>query len=185
MWRNTAERWGWAFLLMHWLTALWVVGLFALGYWMVGLDYYDDWYRRAPFIHKSLGVLLAGLILLRLLWRGFNAIPRALPAAAWQRWLARVTHALLYVLLCVCIASGYFISTADGSAIDVFGWFSVPGWPLGMAQQEELAGQVHEVSTWALVILAALHALAALKHHVFDRDETLRRMLGLKPRSTV
>ncbi|KXS47445.1 MAG: cytochrome b561, partial [Marinobacter sp. T13-3] len=69
-------------------------------------------------------------------------------------------------------------STADGSAISVFGWFDVPSVTGRMKGLEETAGAVHYWSTWGLVALAGLHGLAALKHHFWDRDQTLLRMLG-------
>jgi cytochrome b561 len=74
--------------------------------------------------------------------------------------------------------SGYLISTADGRPISVFGWFEVPALITGIPNQEDRAGDVHFYAAWALVILAALHALAAFKHHLIDRDDTLRRMFG-------
>ncbi|TCT19400.1 cytochrome b561-like protein [Thiobaca trueperi] len=79
------------------------------------------------------------------------------------------------------MASGYLISTADGRSLDVFGLFSVPAILTGLPDQADLAGEVHLVLAIALVTLAAVHALAALKHHFIDRDATLLRMLGRRP----
>jgi cytochrome b561 len=75
--------------------------------------------------------------------------------------------------------AGYLISTADGRAIEVFGLFNVPALVTGIPNMEDSAGQAHLVLAISLISLATLHALAALKHHFFDRDQTLRRMLGL------
>nr|MCS5564310.1 cytochrome b/b6 domain-containing protein [Oleiphilaceae bacterium] len=55
--QNSPERYGLIAILIHWLVAVTVIGLFALGYWMVDLTYYDDWYKRAPDIHRSIGLL--------------------------------------------------------------------------------------------------------------------------------
>jgi cytochrome b561 len=74
--------------------------------------------------------------------------------------------------------SGYLISTADGRAISVFGWFEVPALITSIPDQEDIAGLIHEYLAWGLVIFSGLHALAALKHHFIDRDPTLKRMLG-------
>ncbi|MNR57354.1 hypothetical protein D3C85_1781150 [compost metagenome] len=76
------------------------------------------------------------------------------------------------------LISGYLISTAEGVAIDVFGWFSVPATLSGLPEQADVAGVIHFYLAWSLVVLAVLHALAALKHHFLDRDPTLTRMLG-------
>lgn len=91
-----------------------------------------------------------------------------------------MAHGLLYVLLFVAMVSGYLISTADGSAISVFNWFDVPSVTGRVKGMEDIAGEVHYWTTWAIVVLAVVHALAAIKHHVLDKDDTLRRMLGIR-----
>lgn len=76
--------------------------------------------------------------------------------------------------------SGYLISTEDGRPIAVFGWFSVPALGALFDNQADIAGLVHEYVAYSLITLALLHAVAALKHHFFDKDHTLKRMLGRK-----
>ncbi|MBW4933924.1 cytochrome b [Marinobacter sp. F4206] len=177
--RNSSERYGLVAISIHWLVAVAVIGLFALGYWMVDLSYYDDWYKQGPDIHRSVGILLFALMLIRVVWRLFDSGPGPLPDhTRWEVASAHAAHALLYILLFVAMISGYLISTADGSAISVFGWFDVPSLTGQVKGLEDTAGVVHYWSTWAIVVLAALHAVAALKHHLIDRDRTLRRMLG-------
>ncbi|MBP22713.1 MAG: cytochrome B, partial [Alcanivorax sp.] len=100
----------------------------------------------------------------------------------WERISAHLTHWALYLLLFTAMISGYLITSADGSAIDVFNWFAVPSMTGDQKGLEDLAGDIHEIATWAIIILAGVHALAALKHHLLDRDDTLRRMLGKAPR---
>ncbi|MCW8827889.1 MAG: cytochrome b [Gammaproteobacteria bacterium] len=178
-WRNHGDGWGAVAIALHWLSGLAVFGLFGLGLWMTGLDYYDSWYRKGPDLHRSIGVLLFIATLFRLLWRFVSPSPPALAShRPWERLSARATHALLYLLLFALMLSGYFISTADGRSIAVFDWFSLPATLTG-EHQEDLAGEVHRVLAWSLIGLVALHAGAALKHHFIDRDSTLRRMLGL------
>ena len=177
--KNSAERYGWVAIAIHWVVAVAVIGLFALGYWMVGLTYYDDWYKQAPDIHRSVGILLLGLMLVRVVWRIANSGPK--PLSSHKRWevaSAHAAHSLLYLLLFVAMVSGYLISTADGSSISVFGWFDVPSLTGQVKGLEDTAGAVHYWSTWAIVGLAAVHAAGALKHHFIERDQTLRRMLG-------
>jgi cytochrome b561 len=178
-WRNTPSRYGLISIALHWLVALTVFGLFALGYWMVDLDYYSSWYKTAPELHKSIGILLFMVMLGRMLWRRISPPPVSLPEHdRLTRLGARCGHAFLYLGLFVLMLSGYLISTADGRGIGVFGLFAVPATITGIPNQEDVAGLVHEYLGWALVIFAALHALAALKHHFIDRDRTLTRMLG-------
>lgn len=178
-WKNTARHYGWASIALHWIVALAVFGLFGLGFWMVDLTYYSAWYRTAPDIHKSVGLLLFLVMLGRLAWRLSSPPPAALAShGPLTRLAARAGHGLLYLLLFGVMASGYLISTADGRPISVFGLVDVPALPALMEQQEDVAGAVHRYLAWGLVALAAVHALAALKHHFIDRDATLLRMLG-------
>ncbi len=178
-WRNSTRRYGLVSILLHWGVALVVFALFGLGLWMVGLNYYSPWYRTAPDIHKSVGLLLLVVMLLRLLWRVLSPPPPALDSySTLTRRGAVLGHGLLYLGLFVLMLSGYLISTADGRPISVFGWFSVPALLSGLPGQEDIAGAVHYWLAWALIGLAAVHALAALKHHFIDRDATLKRMLG-------
>ncbi|WP_372971062.1 cytochrome b [Marinobacter sp.] len=180
--RNTANRFGAVSIGFHWLVAAAVFGLFGLGFWMVDLSYYDDWYRTAPDIHRSVGILLLMVMVLRLAWRIVNPVPKPLSNHSRLEVLAaHGAHLMLYVLVFVAMVSGYLISTADGSSISVFDWFEVPSVTGQIKGMEDTAGLVHYWSTWALVVLAGLHGLAAVKHHLVDRDDTLRRMLGTGP----
>jgi cytochrome b561 len=176
MWRNTASGWGLVSILLHWLGALAFLGLFALGWWMTDLGYYHDWYNRAPWWHRSVGMLLLFATLLRLVWRMVDPAPRAL-GHRLERLAAGLGHLALYALMLLVLVSGYLISAADGHPIDVFGWFRVPALVSGLPNQATLAGEVHWYAALALMLLAAGHALAALKHHWFDRNDVLARMV--------
>ena len=179
MLKNTATAYGGVTLALHWLVALAVIGMFALGLWISELEYYDAWYQRGPALHKSIGILLFIIMAFRLVWRWLNPLPHPLPNhAPWERRLASIAHRLLYLLLFATMLAGYLISTADGRPIEVFGLFSVPATLSGIENQEDIAGEIHEVLAYTLIGLSVLHALAALKHHFIDRDRTLKRMLG-------
>ena len=179
MWRNSESGYGLITISLHWVVAIAVIGLFTLGLWMVGLDYYDRWYRKGPELHKGIGVLLFLVMLGRTAWRHAN--PRPAPTGSnFEKRAARWVHSALYVLLFILMLSGYLISTADGRGIKVFGLFAVPASFSGGQIQADVAGKVHEWLAYLLIALATLHALAALKHHLVDRDETLTRMLGTR-----
>jgi len=176
--RNAPEGYGLVAILLHWLVALLVIGLFSLGLWMVELNYYDPWYRSAPHIHKGTGVLLFVLVSCRLLWRFLNPTPVDEPdLGRVERLLAHASHLLLYLLLFAVMVSGYLIPTADGRPVDVFGLFEVPALLYGIPNQEDIAGQFHYLLALSLIGLASLHALAALKHHFHDHNRTLLKML--------
>ena len=176
--RDHREGFGLITIVLHWSVALTTLGLFALGLWMTELDYYNRWYNAAPALHKSLGMLLCPVVLFAIGWRlGVTRPPLPESVPSWQRRASRTVHLLLVVILLSTLFSGYLIPTANGHGVDVFGWFTVPALPTLVAQQEDRAGVVHLYAGWLLIGLAALHALAALKHQFVDRDGTLRRML--------
>jgi cytochrome b561 len=182
---NDRDNYGWLSICLHWLMALGIAGLFALGLIMVDLDYYDPWYNRAPHIHESIGLLLAAILLLRLLARSLNPPPPPLESLnSMERALAKAMHWLFYLLMIGIAASGYLISTAGGGEVEVFNWFSVPGLAIGLEQQEDSAGLWHCWIAWSLILLSALHASAAIKHHFIDRDRTLKRILYSPPNNT-
>ncbi len=143
---------------------------------MSDLDFYSPYYHSAPDLHKSIGMMLFAVLLLRLVWRTANERPRDDELPLWERRLARAAHIAFYLLLFLLIASGYLISTADGRAVDVFGLVSIPAVVIDKLL-EDPAALIHEVAAWAVVILALVHAGAALKHHFVDRKPTLRRMV--------
>ncbi|MDF2179544.1 cytochrome b [Aliiglaciecola sp. CAU 1673] len=176
MLKNTTVSWGRISRSLHWLSAVVVFGLFALGWWMVDLNYYSDWYKTAPHWHKSIGILLALFTLARVLWRLAQPTPKAL-GKSWEIAAAHLIHCLLYLLMLAIFFSGYLISTADGRGIEIFDWFTLPSMGELFQNQEDTAGDVHRWLAYCLIGLAVLHAVAALKHHIFDKDQTLVRML--------
>jgi cytochrome b561 len=178
LWENNSQQYGLVSKGLHWLSALAVFALFALGYWMVELDYYSEWYQRAPHWHESVGLLLLIVTLFRLAWRTITNKPEAISSHSTleKKSSAIMTFALYFILLTVLV-SGYLITSADGKAIAVFDWFNVSAFILISENQEGLAGAVHYYIAYALIFMALLHALAALKHHFIDKDNTLKRML--------
>lgn len=177
MLRNTTHRYGSLAIALHWLMAIGIFGMFALGIWMVDLDYYDNWYHRPLYIHKGIGMILLLLLIARLGWRLVNPRPELI-GAAWERMVALAVHRGHYLLLFAVTLTGYLIPTAEGVGIDIFGLFTVPATITFSKTEADLIGEIHRYAAWATVLLAAMHAGAALKHHFIDRDITLLRMLG-------
>jgi cytochrome b561 len=177
--KNSTSHFGIIAIVLHWLMALSVFFLFSLGWWMTGLDYYDSWYKIGPWWHKSMGVILFGLLILRFFWRLFTPPPQPLTHhKAWEIKVAHWVHLLLYLLLLMTMLNGYLISTADNRPIEVFGWFSIPATITSIPNQADVAGWVHLILASFLLGLALLHAAAALKHHYIDRDNSLKRIFG-------
>lgn len=170
---------GWVSVILHWLTAITVFGLFGVGLWMVDLEYYNKWYKLAPDLHRSIGVILVSLVIFRIIWRMKNVHPDILSShSRWEVLSAKIVHRILYVLLIFMFPTGYLITTAKGQGLDVFNWFTIPSSVSGIDNLEDIAGELHELAAFAIIGIVAVHALGALKHHFIDKDNTLRRMFG-------
>jgi len=177
--RNTTAAYGWISIILHWLMAVVVLGMFALGVYMVTLNYTDDWYKSAPYIHQSVGLLLLFLFSFRLFWRVSNPLP-IIFGSSIEKLLALWVHRTHYFFIFSILLSGYLIVTAGGRGIALFTWFEMPAlFPIEKGR-EDLAGFVHMVLAWGFMAFIGLHATAALKHHFVDKDRTLLRMLGTK-----
>jgi cytochrome b561 len=173
--RDTKAGYGLITRLIHWFMAAAIPAMFVLGLWMVTLNYYSPYYQSAPDLHRSVGILLLILLVLRFAWRLANARPDDADLSPLERFAAPIVHWGFYVLLFALMVSGYLISSADGRAVAVFDWFSVPS-IVENKGLEEPAGEVHEILAYLTIALMVLHAAAALKHHFLDRTRVLTRM---------
>lgn len=166
-----------AAIALHWAMVPLVLAQIALGWWMIGLPgeppgVQAPWYN----LHKSLGMTLGLLLLLRLAWRIRHSpppLPERIPP--WRRRAARASHFLLYACLLVMPLSGSLGSSFSGYPIRYFGW-KLPGWGWSAPALKELFGTIHYVTVWILMALIALHAAAALRHLLVDRDGVFWRM---------
>ena len=176
---NTPTNYGYVSMFFHWLSALIIFSLFGLGYYMVDLTYYHEWYKTAPALHKSIGVSLFILMVVRLIWRYKQLTPEHLAShSALERKAGKLIHSALYLLVFIIMISGYLISTADDRGIEVFELFVIPGFGSFIENQEDIAGLIHKWLAYVLITFALLHAFAALKHHFIDKDNTLNRMIS-------
>ena len=178
--KNTQDSFGFVSKFLHWLMAILLISLFAVGLYMTELDYYDSLYHTLPWWHKSIGLLVIGLLLFRFIWKAINSTPQVLSShKKWEVSLADVIQKLFYGLILLIGISGYFISTAKGKGIEFFTLFEVPAITQTIEEDwADLIGEIHEALAITLIVLAGLHAIAALKHHFIDKDETLRRMIN-------
>jgi cytochrome b561 len=128
--------------------------------------------------HKSFGMTVLMLAILRLLWRLKNPPPELPPGMTpLERRLARATHALFYVLLFAMPITGWMMSSAKNYSVSWFGWFT---WPNLIGKNEtafNVLHSTHEILSDVLFVVAILHILAALKHHFWNKDNVLLRML--------
>ncbi len=173
------NRWPLPIVLLHWVTALVIAGMFISGLWMVDLNYYSQWYKTAPHWHKSVGLLLLAATLFRIVLRVLSQRPAA-HGKAFEKLISTIGHFVLYVLMLGLFISGYLISAADGKAIDIFNWVSIPAVGSVIENQEDKAGTIHFYLAWTLISLVTVHLLAAFKHHFVSKDDTLKQMLRLR-----
>lgn len=174
---NTATSWGWVSKTFHWLVFFLVVGLLVVAWIMTDMPDGPD-KGQLYGLHKAFGVVLLVLMVARLLWRMGTGRP-ALPAHlnAFEASAAHLNHAMLYVVLIAMPVAGIVMSLAAGYPIDVFGLFTLPAFETRNIPMAMFAHTAHEILAWAVVALAGLHILAALRHHFVLRDTVLRRML--------
>ena len=169
------ERYDGATMALHWLTAFLVIALFALAQTWPFLERGSDERHFLQWTHMSLGVTLAAVIVLRAAWRvtGGDHLPP--PYGGVLGLAAKLSHWGLYLLLLAQIVLGFLFAWVGGP-IDVFGLFHVPVLiDVGRANVRTVA-EIHETVAWIIIVLAGLHALAALVHHYGWRDGVLRRM---------
>lgn len=175
--RNTTT-WGGVSKMLHWLIAVLI-----LGQGVFGLVMGDIGSRSTQLqlygLHKSIGFTILALVVLRLVWRLYAGAPAAVASMKkWQDVLARIMHAALYVLMFVVPISGWIMSSAAGGYNQsFFGLFEVPSLVAESSALRDQASEIHEISFWLLMLLAFIHVAAALYHHLFLNDATLRRML--------
>lgn len=178
IWRNTTENYGLVAKGFHWLIALLVIGLLALGLYMSAQEPPTPQVFKLYALHKSLGITVLALAVLRVLWRLYNAHPLPLPNhKAWEKVLAKAVHAFLYLSLFLMPLSGWVMSSAKGYSVSVFNLFTLPDFVPRSDSLAEAAEEVHEIAAYTLIAIVVLHAAGAIKHHVIDKDSTLRRML--------
>ena len=131
--------------------------------------------------HKSFGITILTLVLLRLVWRWMSAQPLDPPGMArWQTIGARISHIALYALLIVTPLAGWLMSSARNFPVSWFGLVTLPDFIAPNRPAYDMLHETHEFMAGTLFWLALLHAAAALKHHFVDRDNVLRRMLPVK-----
>lgn len=174
---NTREKYGFVSKLFHWLIGLMIIGMLAVGLWMVGLPL-GPLKLEIYGYHKSTGMILLVLILLRFLWRMVNIAPPLPPHVRFhERLLAHSTHFLLYLLMFIMPISGWLMSSAAGFPVVIFGMIQVPDLIAPNKELLAILKLIHEFGAYAFILLIGLHSFGALYHHYFYKDTILKRML--------
>lgn len=194
---TAATRYTKTAIVLHWLIAIVIIGMFALGWFMSELPKdapkeaaYDlfnlgiyTWQLAEPAsprtfyfnLHKSIGITLLALIAIRVYWRATHRPPALLSSLkAWERKLATAGHHLLYVLMVAMPVTGLLQAVYSKYGVKWFGLDFIPG--LDDKGMRAIFHEAHEIIGLLLALLILVHILGALKHKFFDKDETLSRM---------
>jgi cytochrome b561 len=177
------ERYSKPAVVLHWLIA---IGIFWNLY--LGLMFDDNTPRSVIDLHKSIGISVLGLVVLRLLWRAVRTPPKPMASLKpWERKLSVGVHHLLYLLMVVVPLAGWLHDSAwkkaAGHPLVLFNtvpWFRLPLFgglsPAGLDQAHEVLGNVHSLTAWVLMGALGLHVAGALKHQFLDGNKELQRM---------
>jgi cytochrome b561 len=174
--RNTTTRWGSVAQLLHWAIVILIIVQFVLGYkahWATGLA------KLSTVVpHKSWGITILGLAVIRLVWRLVNPTP-VLPSdlKPWERLAAHISHYGLYILLFAMPLTGWIASSARNFPVSWFGLVQLPDLIGPNRPLYDTLMGFHYFMSWLIVGIAVLHIGAALKHHFILKDDVLRRML--------
>lgn len=176
---DTREKLSTVSVALHWVIAIAMIAMVAFGLILEDMPKSDSKSALVQ-IHKSIGVLVLLLAVVRLTWRVRKGMPEdvGLTTAA-QRMMSKAIHGLLLLATLLLPISGIMMSIANAKAISIFG---IPFLPQLLAQKNEVmakaAGLMHGLGGKLVIALVLLHVAGALKHHIVDKDGTLKRMLG-------
>jgi cytochrome b561 len=179
--RNTADTYGSLAKFLHWAIVLLIVPQYFLA---EAADELPNGVEKLQLFtwHKSLGMLVLLLALVRIGWKLAN---RGLPGPVgepWQRKAAAAGHGLLYLLILAQPLSGWLMSSAANYPVTLFDWFQFPALIGENQDLQEALEEVHELLFTLLLVVVAVHIAAALYHHFILRDGVLRRMLPFSSR---
>ncbi len=175
--KNTPETYGSVSKFLHWTIAAIVIFQLIVGSWMGDLPK-GDFKFKTVMLHKSLGILVLFLIVLRILWHLFSRRPKPVPTLTkWERIGARALHDSFYILLIAMPLTGWAMSSGYGVPVHFFGLFTLPDF---VAKSKAAAHFYREAHGWisdVLIAVVCAHAGAALMHHFYKKDNVLKRML--------
>jgi cytochrome b561 len=179
-------RWSGPIIWLHWIGAAIIIALIAIGWAMIyggfGAATTFDLYQW----HKSFGFVALALTAARLAARFAAPSPPAPVSPGWERRLAAVAQASIYVLTICAIVSGWLVVSTSPLPVPTrfFDLFVIPNIAPADPSQFAAAALAHKLTAWAIAFLVALHVAGALKHHFVNRDDVLTRMLPSRRRSS-
>lgn len=173
---NSTTRWGWVAQSLHWLMAIGLISNLVIGFIAEDMPLSLD--KLKLFLwHKSIGITLLGLILLRIFWRWKQPVPELASMPRWQQQASNASHATLYLLMLALPVSGWIVNSAADFPLKWFGLIELPAIAGANDELKETMATIHEWFAWGLIAVLVVHVLAALKHAFVDKDQILQRML--------
>ena len=171
-----ATRYTTTAIALHWLIAAAVIVLIGWGWWMQTIPKLPVGPRVDAYnLHKSIGMTVLLLMLVRIGWRARHRPPPFMPMPRWQAQLAQAVHVLLYVCLIIQPLSGYLGSAFSGYPVRFFG-IVLPAWAPKDDMLKDACSVVHLVNSWVLIGALALHVAGTVKHARLERDGSFRRI---------
>jgi len=174
--RNTAEAYGSFARFLHWAIVLLIIPQYFLAEAAEDLEAGLEKLQIMTW-HKSLGMLVLMLALVRIVWKFMNRPHPSPIGVMWQRKAAAAGHGLLYLLILLQPLTGWIVSSSGNAPVTLFGWFQFPAIVAENHDLHEAFEDVHKFLFNALLAVVAVHILAALYHHFMLKDDVLRRML--------
>lgn len=174
--RNTDTSYGIVAKSLHWIMAVLIIAAWIVGYYAADLPNNTPSKPTLYGLHKSVGMLVLMLVVVRLTWRLYNVVPRFEVLDRVMMTAARTVHYLLYVFMFVQPLSGWAMSSAAGHTPTFFGLFTFPSLVAQNPLEVQKYVAIHNASAMILLTLFIMHVSAALFHHFVLKDRTLRRM---------
>jgi cytochrome b561 len=181
---SSSERYTRTAIALHWIIALAVIAQVTWGWVMQAIPKQPPGVRADAFnVHKSIGLTILALMVVRALWRWRHPAPPLPAMPAWQIAAARANHAVLYACLFLMPLAGYLGSVFSGYPVKYFG-ITLPAWGWKDEAIKSAMSTAHFAVSWVLLAAIGLHVAAAMKHWLWDRDGLAARMgLGRSSRA--
>ncbi|MGE3919928.1 MAG: cytochrome b [Gammaproteobacteria bacterium] len=165
---------------LHWTIFLLVAIMLGAGFFLDDIPH-GAFRTFVITLHKSIGITILFLMLIRLIWALMNTKPKLPPQThLWEKISEHTVHTLLYIILIAMPLSGWIMSSAAGKPPNFFWLVQLP---LPVPHSSELSDfgfAIHQYLAWTIIILVSIHILAALKHHFINKDNILKRMMPTK-----
>jgi len=175
--RNTSAEFGVISKVLHWLVALIMISLIAIGWYTSGLDDETVLYWRMLDLHVALGLSIFMLFFIKVTWMILSPGPDFVPGlASWERLVARLVHGFFVIAIALIPVAGFLYIASDGEPVNIYDLVEIPDIGSYSKTVRNTIYDIHMYTAYTVAALIVVHIMAALKHHFIDLDDTLRRI---------